>query len=81
MMDVTWPELFLDSKELGFVANMFSVGCIFAKMLKKKPLFPSKEGADDIFKYVDNCKSQDTTTKRRRNINWDTKLVNAVYIF
>ena len=26
------------TKKLGFVANVFSVGCIFAEMLKKPPL-------------------------------------------
>lgn len=45
------PELVLGSKELSFAADIFSVGCIFGEMLRKKPLFRSKEAASDIFRY------------------------------
>ncbi|GAV88688.1 LOW QUALITY PROTEIN: Pkinase domain-containing protein [Cephalotus follicularis] len=34
------PELLLGSTEYSFPADMWSVGCIFAKMVIKKPLFP-----------------------------------------
>ncbi|XP_078492047.1 LOW QUALITY PROTEIN: uncharacterized protein LOC100184330 [Ciona intestinalis] len=36
------PELLLGAKEYSTAVDMWSVGCIFAEFLNKKPLFPGK---------------------------------------
>jgi serine/threonine protein kinase len=39
------PELFLGSEHYGPEVDVWSVGCIFAELLSRKPLFPG-EGSD-----------------------------------
>ena len=49
------PELLLGAKEYSTPIDMWSVGCIFAEFLMKKPLFPGKSEIDElnrIFKVV-----------------------------
>ena len=36
------PEIMLSLVEYGTAVDMWSVGCIFAEMLGRKPLFPGK---------------------------------------
>lgn len=37
------PELLLKSKEYSFPIDMWSVGCIFAEILKRKPFLPGTD--------------------------------------
>ena len=37
------PEIMLSLVEYGTAVDMWSVGCIFAEMLGRKPLFPGKQ--------------------------------------
>ncbi|KAL6511319.1 hypothetical protein OROMI_034905 [Orobanche minor] len=38
-VDYTPPEILLGSEEYSFSADMWSIGCIFAEMVNRKPLF------------------------------------------
>jgi len=42
------PELLLGAKEYSTPIDMWSVGCIFAEFLMKKPLFPGKSEIDEL---------------------------------
>lgn len=42
------PELLLGAKEYTTPIDMWSVGCIFAEFLMKKPLFPGKSEIDEL---------------------------------
>lgn len=42
------PELLLGAKKYGPEIDMWSVGCIFAELLRKEPLFPGKNEADQV---------------------------------
>jgi cell division cycle 2-like protein len=42
------PELLLGTKEYSTPIDMWSVGCIFAEFLMKKPLFPGKSEIDEL---------------------------------
>jgi len=37
------PELLLKCKDYSFAIDVWSVGCIFAEMLKRKPLLPGSD--------------------------------------
>ena len=52
------PELFLGAAELSLPADMFSIGCIFAEMVTRKPLFTHLGNGgelDSIFRYDVVC--------------------------
>lgn len=42
------PELLLGSNEYGPSVDMWSVGCLFAELLTRKPLFPGKDETDQL---------------------------------
>ncbi|OMJ69356.1 hypothetical protein SteCoe_32943 [Stentor coeruleus] len=44
------PELLLGSKEYTTAIDIWSVGCIFAEMCQRAPLFPGDSEIDQIFK-------------------------------
>ncbi|CCU98886.1 unnamed protein product [Malassezia sympodialis ATCC 42132] len=44
------PELLLGARQYGPEVDMWSVGCIFAELLQKEPLFPGKNEADQVSK-------------------------------
>ncbi|EXL65731.1 cyclin-dependent kinase 1 [Fusarium oxysporum f. sp. conglutinans race 2 54008] len=44
------PELLLGEKQYSTGVDMWSVGCIFAEMCTRKPLFPGDSEIDEIFK-------------------------------
>jgi len=44
------PEILLGQKEYSLGVDMWSVGCIFAEMVEKKPLFMGDSEIDQIFK-------------------------------
>ena len=44
------PELLLGARQYGTEVDMWSVGCIFAELLQKEPLFPGKNEADQVSK-------------------------------
>ncbi|KAG0227269.1 Cyclin-dependent kinase catalytic subunit [Actinomortierella wolfii] len=44
------PEILLGSKHYSTAVDMWSVGCIFAEMVLKKPLFPGDSEIDELFK-------------------------------
>ena len=51
------PEVLLGGRQYSTGIDMWSVGCIFAEMVTKKPLFPGDSEIDEIFKifrYVGN---------------------------
>ena len=44
------PEVLLGCKQYAIAVDMWSVGCIFAEMAERKPLFPGDSEIDQIFK-------------------------------
>ncbi|XP_011262301.2 cyclin-dependent kinase 11B isoform X1 [Camponotus floridanus] len=44
------PELLLSDKEYSTPVDMWSVGCIFAELLRMEPLFPGKSDIDQLNK-------------------------------
>ena len=44
------PEVLLGSRHYSTAIDMWSVGCIFAEMAMKQPLFPGDSEIDEIFK-------------------------------
>ncbi|KAJ3453686.1 hypothetical protein MRS44_017933 [Fusarium solani] len=44
------PELLLGGRQYSTGVDMWSVGCIFAEMCARKPLFPGDSEIDEIFK-------------------------------
>ncbi|KAJ3416773.1 Cyclin-dependent kinase 3 [Chytridiales sp. JEL 0842] len=44
------PEILLGSKHYSTAVDMWSVGCIFAEMVLKHPLFPGDSEIDEIFR-------------------------------
>ncbi|KAF0986229.1 hypothetical protein HZS_5707 [Henneguya salminicola] len=44
------PELLLGIKEYSYPIDIWSVGCVFAELIAKKPLFPAKSEAEQITK-------------------------------
>lgn len=42
------PELLLGAKEYTTAVDMWSVGCIFAELLQKEPLFPGRGEIDQL---------------------------------
>jgi len=44
------PELIVASKQgYGAAIDMWSVGCIFAEMLRRKHLFPGRDSKTDVY--------------------------------
>ncbi len=44
------PEVLLGGKQYSTGVDMWSIGCIFAEMVNKKPLFPGDSEIDEIFR-------------------------------
>jgi serine/threonine protein kinase len=44
------PEILLGGKKYSTPVDVWSIGCIFAEMVAKKPLFPGDSEIDQIFK-------------------------------
>ncbi|KAJ2157403.1 Cyclin-dependent kinase catalytic subunit [Coemansia sp. RSA 552] len=44
------PEILMGSRHYSIGMDMWSVGCIFAEMVRRKPLFPGDSEIDEIFK-------------------------------
>jgi len=44
------PEILLGGRQYSTGVDMWSVGCIFAEMCTRKPLFPGDSEIDEIFK-------------------------------
>lgn len=44
------PEILLGGRQYSTGVDMWSVGCIFAEMCSRKPLFPGDSEIDEIFK-------------------------------
>lgn len=42
------PELLLGAKDYSTAVDMWSVGCIFAELMQKQPLFPGRGEIDQI---------------------------------
>ena len=42
------PEILLGSQQYTAAVDMWSVGCIFAEMLSRKPLFPGDNSLDQV---------------------------------
>ncbi|KAJ4459628.1 putative Cyclin-dependent kinase A-1 [Paratrimastix pyriformis] len=43
------PEILLGSKQYSTPVDIWSVGCIFAEMVRKRPLFPGDAEIDELF--------------------------------
>jgi serine/threonine protein kinase len=55
------PEILLGGRQYSTGVDMWSVGCIFAEMCTRKPLFPGDSEIDEIFKifrFVDTSPSR-----------------------
>lgn len=44
------PEVLLGSRHYSTAIDMWSVGCIFAEMAMRQPLFPGDSEIDEIFR-------------------------------
>ena len=44
------PEILLGGKHYAPAVDMWSLGCIFAEMVTRKPLFPGDSEIDELFK-------------------------------
>ncbi|KAJ2855233.1 Cyclin-dependent kinase catalytic subunit, partial [Coemansia erecta] len=44
------PEILMGSRHYSIGMDMWSIGCIFAEMVQRKPLFPGDSEIDEIFK-------------------------------
>lgn len=44
------PEVLLGSRHYSTAIDMWSVGCIFAEMITRVPLFPGDSEIDEIFR-------------------------------
>lgn len=44
------PEVLLGSRHYSTALDMWSVGCIFAEMVMRQPLFPGDSEIDEIFR-------------------------------
>ena len=44
------PEILLGGKQYATGVDIWSVGCIFAEMVNKSPLFPGDSEIDELFK-------------------------------
>eukprot|EP00741_Cyanophora_paradoxa_P001426 tig00000489_g1378.t1 len=44
------PELMFGAKEYGPAVDMWSLGCVFAELILRHPLFPGRDAADQLFK-------------------------------
>jgi serine/threonine protein kinase len=44
------PEILLGSKHYSTAVDMWSLGCIFAEMVNRHPLFPGDSEIDEIFR-------------------------------
>ncbi|KAJ2243280.1 Cyclin-dependent kinase catalytic subunit [Coemansia sp. RSA 455] len=44
------PEILMGSRHYSIGMDMWSVGCIFAEMVQRKPLFPGDSEIDELFK-------------------------------
>jgi cyclin-dependent kinase len=44
------PEILLGGRQYSTGVDMWSIGCIFAEMITRKPLFPGDSEIDEIFK-------------------------------
>ncbi|RUS18361.1 cell division control protein [Endogone sp. FLAS-F59071] len=44
------PEILLGSRHYSTAVDMWSVGCIFAEMVTRRPLFPGDSEIDELFK-------------------------------
>jgi cell division cycle 2-like protein len=47
------PELLLGAEEYGFEIDVWSVGCVFAELLTREPLFQGKHEVDQVYKIFD----------------------------
>lgn len=49
------PEILLGGKQYGCGVDMWSIGCIFAEMVNKAPLFPGDSEIDELFRIFRAC--------------------------
>lgn len=55
------PEILLGSKFYSTPVDVWSLGCIFAEMIKKKPLFPGDSEIDQLFRIFRTLGTPDET--------------------
>lgn len=56
------PEILLGSKQYSTPVDLWSIGCIFAEMSMKKPLFPGDSEIDELFKIFQVLGTPNETT-------------------
>lgn len=49
------PEILLGSRHYSTPVDVWSVGCIFAEMVNRRPLFPGDSEIDELFKIFRCC--------------------------
>mmetsp|Transcript_47094 Transcript_47094/g.100819 ORF Transcript_47094/g.100819 Transcript_47094/m.100819 type:complete len:404 (-) Transcript_47094:162-1373(-) len=59
------PEVLCSWTNYGKEIDMWSVGCIFAEMLRRKPIFPGKNTQHQLQLIIQCCGTQDKETLRR----------------
>lgn len=65
------PEVLLGSRHYNTAIDMWSVGCIFAEMAMRSPLFPGDSEIDEIFR-IFRCvlANQYPRHAKRRGVAW-----------
>ncbi|GFS52457.1 cyclin-dependent kinase 2 [Trichonephila inaurata madagascariensis] len=56
------PEILLGTKEYSTSVDIWSIGCIFAEMLTKRPLFPGDSEIDQLFRVFRTMGTPDEST-------------------
>lgn len=46
------PEIILGAEQYDFAIDIFAVGCIFAELIMKMPLFPGGNESDQLLKIL-----------------------------
>jgi serine/threonine protein kinase len=49
------PELLLGAKEYSTAVDMWSIGCIFAELVRKEPLLPGRSEIEQLDKVIHRC--------------------------
>ena len=56
------PEILLGLKQYSTPVDMWSIGCIFAEMIMKRPLYPGDSEIDELFKIFRTLGTPDEET-------------------
>jgi serine/threonine protein kinase len=56
------PELLLGAKEYSTAVDMWSIGCIFAELVRKEPLLPGRSEIEQLDKVMNGTSFESNST-------------------